>query len=387
MVHEEVEPILGMLEGVVVNNDYNLTITTAIDFAPILRHLAHTTAGIVPMNHLLEVGEEEFADNPVGSGPFMFSNLIIGDRVELVRFPDYWGTAPYVENLVFRVVPDAGARLIEVQVGTADVALSLNPADIPGAELSTDVNVMRRPGLSTAYIGFNVNAPHISDPRVRQAINYALDTHAIVSNVWMGLGSAANGPINDIVWGFVELDTFETNMDKARELLAQAGYADGFSTSILWNIPNAQRQQVSEMVQFQLAQLNIDVEIISMEWAQVLDHTADGLHDMFIMGWVTVTGDPDYGLFPLFHSTVRGAGGNRTFWDTPELDALLEAGRSETDTVRRAAIYAEVQQIIRDEAPWVFLWQGEAHAAVNPRMRGFTLNPAEHHAYTGVWFE
>lgn len=392
-VHPEVEPILGMISHVEVHDDYNFTVVTEMPFAPIIRHLAHTTAGIVPMNHLNAVGEDVFADNPVGSGPFAFSNLVIGDRVEMVRFENYWGNVPVIETLTWRHVPDPSTRLIEVQQGTADVALAIAPADLAGAEAHHNVNLMRRQGVNTNYIGFNVNRPHIDNPLVRQAINYALDTEAIVNTVFMGLGSPAHGPISSNVWGFSQQEPFPTSLDRARELLIEAGYnptpgeSGGFSTSIWWNIPNTQRQQIAEMTQFTLAQLNIDVQIESMEWPVYLDRTSNGEQDMFILGWVSVTGDADYGLFPLFHSTMRGPAGNRTFWDTPELDALLEAGRASVDEAERLSIYDEAQRIIRNEAPWVFLQQGElAHAAV-ANLRGLVLNPADHHSYASVWFE
>jgi peptide/nickel transport system substrate-binding protein len=375
-----------MISDVEVVDDYNLIVRTEMDFAPILRHLAHTGSSIAPYN-LLGKTQEEFVENPIGSGPFRFDQLILGDRIELVANTNYWGQAPYINRLVYRSVADASVRLMEIEAGTADVALGIAPADIARAEADPNVQLIRRQNLSTAYIGFNVNRPYINNPLVRQAINYALDTHAIVEHVFMGVGSPVDGPIADIVWGFSRQEPFTTNLDRARQLMVEAGYPDGFKTSIWWNIGNQQREQIATMVQFALAPLGIEVEIVSMEWAAILDATLRGEQDMFIMGWVTVTGDADYGLFPLFHSTTYGAGGNRTFWSTPELDALLDAGRSETNSARRLEIYDQAQKIIRDNAPWIFLQQGETIVAGSRDLRGFQINPAGHHAYAPVWFE
>jgi len=376
---------LGMIKDVVVVNDFELTVITDMDFAPIIRHLAHTGSSIAPKD-LRGKTLEEFVENPIGSGPFKFDNLVLGDRIELVANENYWGQVPYINRFVYRAVADASIRLMEVETGTADIALGIQPIDIPAATANPDVQVIRRQNLSTAYIGFNVNKPYISNPLVRQAINYALDTHAIVQSVFMGVGSPADGPIANIVWGFAEQEPFPHNLDRARQLMAEAGYPNGFKTSIWWNIGNDQRRQIAEMVQFALAPIGIEVEIVSMEWAAILDATARGEHDMFIMGWVSVTGDADYGLYPLFHSSIFGAGGNRTFWGTPELDALLEAGRSETNATRRLQIYNDAQKIIRNEAPWVFLHQGETVIAASPDLRGFQINPAGHHAYAPAWF-
>jgi len=384
---------LGMISDAVAHDDYNLTVRTEIPFAPIIRHLAHTAAGIISQTHYEAVGgADAYAENPIGSGPFMFDSLTIGDNVVLVRNPNYWGNVPVIERLIYRAVPDPSVRLMEVSAGTADVALQIQPVDLPTAEADPNVQVIRRMNLSTNYVGFNAQADHISNPLVRQAVNYALDTRLIVDHVFMGVGAPIDGPIAPIVWGFSPQEPFPTNMDRARELLIEAGYdptpgsPGGFSTTLWYNLGNTQREQIAEMVQFTLAQLNINVQIVGMEWAEYLEGTERAEHDMFILGWVAVTGDADYGLYPLFHSSNFGPGGNRTFWFYPPLDALLEQGRSEVDPAERLRIYAEAQLIIRNNAPWVFLNQGETLVAANPNLRGFVINPAGHHAYAPVWF-
>ena len=385
--------IIGMLSDVIVHDDYNLTIKTDIPFAPIIRHLAHTAVGIVPMNYFFTVGADGFKDAPIGSGPFMFDSLALGEKVELVRNPNYWGNVPAIEFLSYRVVADPSIRLLEVQSGTADIALAVAPVDVPMAAADPNIQLLRRMNLSANYIGFNNNAPHLDNPLVRQAINYALDTRAIVDHVFLGVGAPLDGPLAPLVWGFSAQEPFEHNMDKARELLEEAGYnttpgsPGGFSTTIWFNIPNTQREQISEMVEFSLAQLNINVEIIGKEWAAYLEGTENGEHDMFILGWVCVTGDADYGLYGTFHTDSFGAAGNRTFTSIPELDDLLDRGRSETNPATRLQIYADAQALIRDEAPWIFMNQGETLIAANPLLRGFEINPAGHHAYAPAWFE
>jgi peptide/nickel transport system substrate-binding protein len=387
------EAFLGMISEVVAHDDFNLTVYTEMPFAPIIRHLAHTGSGIVPAALFQELGQDAFADSPVGSGPFRFVNFTLGDHLELAANQDYWGNVPVINTLFYRSIPEGSVRLMEVIAGNADVALAITPVDVSVAEAAAEVTLHRRMNLSANYIGFNVTSPHISNPLVRQAINYAIDTQEIVDVVFMGVGQPLHGPLADIAWGFVPLEPFTTNIDRARELLIEAGYnpnpgePGGFSTTIWWNIGNTQREQQAEIVQFELARLNIDVEIISMEWAAYLEGTENGEHDMFILGWVAVTGDADYGLFPTFHSSNFGAGGNRTFWSDPELDVLLERGRSETDPTTRMQIYAEAQQIVRDNAPWIFVNQGETLIATSANLQGFVINPAGHHAYAPVWFD
>jgi peptide/nickel transport system substrate-binding protein len=381
----QVDPIVGMIESVTVHDDYNFTINLEIPFAPILRHLAHPAAAIVPMNHMNAVGEDAFAEHPIGSGPFSFVSHTIDVNTMLARNSNWWGGDVVPETLEFRRIPDQQGRLLAVEAGEVHVAEAVAPGDVARAEASSDVNMMRRFNLSTNYVGFNTQAPHISNPLVRQAINYALDTQAVVDMVFMGTSRPANGPISNLVWGFYDTGGFPTNLDRARELMVEAGYADGFSTTIWYNAENAQRQQIAEMVQFALLPLGIEVEVIGLAWGEYLDRVADGEHDMFLLGWVSVTGDADYGLYPLFHSDNYGAPGNRTFWSTPRSDELLMNGRMSVDPAERLEIYRELQILLHAEAPWIFINQGETLIATAANVNGFVIAPAGHHQFRNVW--
>ena len=379
--------ILDVISHVEVHDDYNFTVHLRTPFAPIMRHLGHAVAGIVHANTVKAAGDD-YASHPIGTGPFMFSELHIGNRLELVRFDDFWGDLPQISGITFRLVPDASGRLMEIEVGTADIANMIAAPDVAVAEASPNVNLMRRLNLTTTYIGFNTKRAPFDNPLVRQAIHYALDTELIVDTVFFGVGQPARGPIADNVWGFHEPEPFPTNIDRARELLAQAGHADGFNTEFWWNIPDQQRSDVAEIVHNILRDLNINVSIVSMELSVYMERTNAGEHPgMFIMGWGTITGDADYGLFPCFHTSAHGAPGNRTFYSNPQLDALLEAGRSELDDAARMEIYRQALEIIRNDSPWIPLHRGEWVLAVSPDIRGLDLHPGGHHVFSNIYFD
>ena len=384
---------LGMIESIAVHDYYNLTIYTDIDFAPIISHLTLLPASIASRQLYEAIGVDAYAAHPIGTGAWMFDNLVIGDRLELVRNPNYWGGPPLVERFILRVVPEASVRLMEVQSGTADAALSIAPIDIRMAEEDPNVTLHRRLGLSNFYIGINTQSPHLNNPLVRQALNYALDNITIIDVVFMGAGSPLDGPMPPLVWGYVTQAPFTHSMDRARELLIEAGYnptpgePGGFSTSIWWNVPNSQREQVAEMTQFTLAQLNIHVDIVAMEWAAYLPAVDRGEHDMFMISTGHQTGDPDFSLFRNFHTSSFGPTGNRAFFSDPEVDRLLEMGRSEVNEQRRLEIYAEAQQLIRDAAPWVFISHDETLIATVANLQGFAIDPGGMHNWTTVWFD
>ena len=378
---------LGIIEDVEVHDDFNLTIRTSMDFVPIISHLTLLPASIVNARLFQEIGMEAYAARPIGSGAWMFDEFIIGDRLELVANPNYWGGSPQLERLTWRLVAEPSVRLMEVMAGTADVAMAVAPLDISLAEADPSVVLHRGLNLISHYIGFNVERPYISNRLVRRAISYAIDVDAIFNAVFMGSGVPLHGPFPPQVWGFYEMEPIPFNLDRARELLVEAGYPNGFSTTILWSTGTPANGTISEMVQFTLAQIGINVEIISMEWAAYMPFTEAGQHDMFVLSRGSTTGDPDYSTWPMFHSESTPGAGARTFISNPQLDALLDAGRVETDPARRLEIYRDVQLLLGYEAPWVFLRAGEHLVASTPNLRGLSINPAGHHDWSRVWFE
>src|SRR5699024_4502891 len=182
------------------------------------------------------------------------------------------------------------------------------------------------------------------DERVRQAISMAIDKEQIIDGIYDGFGEPAIGPIPPDVFGYDDsVSGLEHDIDKAKELLAEAGYEDGFSTTI-WTNDDRERVDTAVNVQSQLKEIGIDVEVEEVEWGAYLEQTANGEHDMFVLGWSTATGDADYAMYALFHSKNLGDPGNRTFTVDSELDDLLDEGRQEVDEEERLAIYSDAQE-------------------------------------------
>jgi peptide/nickel transport system substrate-binding protein len=329
---------------------------------------------------------DDYGQNPVGTGPFKFVSWLNGDKIDLERNDDYWGELPKIKQVTFRNLSDNTTRTIELESGGVDIAYDIQPSDVNRVSDNADLQLQRDMNLSTAYIGFNAVKEPYDNVLVRQAINYALDMDLIVEAVYQGVGEASRGPLGPNVWASnQDLVPYGYDVEKAKELMAEAGYADGFSTTI-WTNDNQQRMDIAEIVQNQLREINIDAEVKVVEWGAYLDGTANGEHDMFILGWVTVTGDPDYGLYALFHSGQHGAAGNRTFYTNPRVDELLDQARVSADPEVRKAAYTEAQELIRDDAPWVFTWTGENLTGLHKSVRGFTQHPAGHNKLQNVYF-
>ena len=383
--------ITGMIQSAQAINPREVLITLTYPFAPFLSHLAHTATSIVNERAVRELGEEAHSLAPVGTGAYRVTNVVTGDRIEMTRWDDFWGTPAIIQNLTWRIITDGATRLLELETGGIDLMIGLHtmPHDIARTEAHPDIIVHRQMSLSTNYIGFNVQRAPFNDLRVRQAIHHALDLDAINRVVNPGVGATARGPINSMVWGSIadRLPRIEFNPERARQLLAEAGFPNGFSMSIYTNEGNAVRADLAGIMQHQLAAVGINADIRIVEWGAYLDLTARGDHDVFILGWVSVTGDPDYGLHPLFHTSNFGHAGNRTFWGSAEMDQLLDAGRSETDPARRLQLYDEIQRIVHAEVPWIFWHVGEWIHATRADVRGFQPHPADYVRAWEIYFQ
>jgi peptide/nickel transport system substrate-binding protein len=373
--------IMNPIANVEVVDDFTVRLTTKFPFAPMLASLAHPAAAMLSETVVVEGYDFEM---PVGTGPFKFVDRVVGDNLTLARFDDYHGTKAVTPNLIFRVIPDNAVRTIELETGAIDIAYDIAPGDVSRVDSNPDLVLVRDANLSMNYIGFNFQKAPFDNVKVRQAINLALDMEAIVEVVLRGVGAPAFGPIGPNVFGSnQDLEPWPFDVAAAKALMAEAGFADGFATT-LWTNENQTRMDIAEIVQNQLGEIGITVTVEVLEWGAYLAATAAGEHDMFILGWTTVTADADYGLFPLFHSSQFGGPGNRTYYANTRVDELLEIGRESVDPAARSAAYREAQEIIRDDAPWIFVNTGENISGISSKVSGFRQAPAGIHKLTNV---
>jgi len=395
----QIAAIVGMIDPdtIEVVDELTIRVGTPEPFAPFLSHLAHSAAGIKNINELQAAGAggeaEELDANidraPVGTGPFQVVNAsdwVSGDRIVLTRVDDYHGTIagrdlPSFSQLTFRFMPEASTRVVALETGEIHIDLNPQPDDFSRIEDTANLRLDWVEGLRTEYMGMNVEHEYLSDVRVRQAINYAVDVEAIIDAIYQGHGAVGQTQLAANVFGHnPNIEGFPFDVDRALELMAEAGFEDGFSIDLYANTERQDRVNIAQIVEQQLGVINIDVNIITIEWAQMLDVLDEGGADLFMLGWTTVTGDGDYGLFPLLHSSQHGPPGNYTRFAHEEVDRLLDAARESIDTEVRLAYYFEAQEILRDETPWVIMLQERPSVFINYNIvHNFRLNPIGTH--------
>lgn len=359
--------ILNVIEEIIIVDPYTVQLKTSSPFAPLPSHLAHNAGSIIAPSAIEEEnnGGKKVDENPIGTGPFKFVEWKRGAEIVFEKNNDYWGEPAKVDSLRFVVVPEQSVRVAMIETGEAHVTL-LGASDVARVEAMDQIDIDRVSGTRMDYFGFNMNVAPFDDLKVRQAIAMAINKDDIVTGILDGQGIPAVGPLAPTVFGnYQDLEPLPFNVEDAKALLAEAGYPDGFKTTLFVGDNNAERIAIAELIQAQLAPLGIDVSIEMIEWGAFLEKTAAGEHEMFILGWTTVTADADYGMYALFHSSQFGSAGNRSFYKNDRVDELLDYGRSEADVEKRVEAYKEVQEILVEELPMVYLQHPDFVHATN----------------------
>jgi peptide/nickel transport system substrate-binding protein len=368
-----------------VIDKYTFEMKMTEPFGPILNHLCHGVMAIVNEKGYTEAGGS-VNEKPIGTGPYKFVSWKAADRVTLARFDDYWGEKAKVPNLVFRTISEATSRVIEVETGGVDVALQILPSAVSRIQQNKNVKIGVQETYTTNFLAFNCNKAPTNNVKLRQAISLAINTNAIQKVVFKGMGMVAIAPIGPSIRGYnKDLPPHEYNPEKAKTLLAEAGYPKGLKLT-LTSDENQERLDVAEMVQAQLAEIGVELEVITLERGKFIDDVIAGNLQMFALGWTTNTGDPDYALYASFHTSMFGEGGNMSFYSNPKVDELLTKGRNSTDDKTRMDAYYEAQKIIWEEVPCIFYLHPQEITAYNANLKGFNISPEGRSIFAKMYF-
>ncbi|MDN4608060.1 glutathione ABC transporter substrate-binding protein [Sporosarcina highlanderae] len=374
--------LFEMITDVIVKDEHTVQIKTEYPFAPLLAHLSHNGGAMVSpksikADYAAMTGDVKAGSvislNPVGTGYFKFVSWTPGDEIKLARNDDYWGDKAHVDTVTFKVIPESAVRNADLQTGHVHIADPIQPNEVAGINSDSYARVNQKASSSLAYLGFNTEKEPFNDPKVRKAISMLINKEDISEGVYDGFGVLAKGPLAPGIFGFNDkAKPIEYNVEEAKKLLKEAGYENGFKSSI-WTNDNPQRQQIAVLVQNELKKVNVEVDIEVMEFGAYLEKTANGEHDMFILGWSNPTGDADYGMYALFHSSQKGNPGNRSFYENKEVDSLLEQGRRESDPDERIKIYNKIQEHLIEDAPMAYLIHTEYLTGVSNKIKGFAI--------------
>jgi peptide/nickel transport system substrate-binding protein len=344
--------------------------------ATLLWNLSDGAMGIVPYG-----SGDEMTLHPIGSGPFKFVSAETDREVVLERNDNYWGEKAKLSRLRFAVVPDETTQALELRKGSGDITInSLTPDTVVTLARNPNLKVQSSPGTRLAYLGFNLRDPILGEVRVRQAIAYALDRGPMIEYLWRGQARPARSILPAQSWAYNgSVPTYEHDPEKAKQLLDAAGYpaVNGVRLHITMKTstdPNT-RMMVA-VIQQQLREVGIALEVRSFEFATFFSDVQHGAFQMYGLRWIGGNEDPDIFEYAFHSSKFPPNGANRVYYLNHRIDVLIDQARRETDPAVRRLLYAEVQQIIAEDLPYINLWYLDNVLVHTNRVHGIRLNPA-----------
>ena len=361
-------------------DDYTVIVPFTSPHPSFIYQLTDPAFGIVPKDYFESVGEEGFAKDPIGSGPYKLKEYVTGDYYTLERFDDYWGEKAKTKYLTMKIVPEAGQRTIMLETGEIDVAYEIPYVDAAKIQENPDLQFLSTPSMKIVMYYVNTqSASPLKDKRVRQAIEYAIDKEAIVEAVCYGYGEAAYAIVPESVVEYLPLDDPHVyDLEKAKALMEEAGCADGFSMEI-WTSSTQTNTEVCQVVQEQLAAINIDAEILVQD-ANTIDTRIDAGDD-FGMSLHFYSCNSGHAEYTLSNILPTGMTRNDSRFSNAEYDAAYNEWLVTTDEEKRAELLKTMYEIQNDETPVIPLYNEEKILGATKNLEGFELSRIGAHQF------
>jgi len=410
--------MFGDVDKVEKIDDYTVKVVLKNVNASIMTSLAMFTVNIVSPANAEKYKEDAFK-NPCGTGPFKFVEWVKDDHITLEANEDYWRERAKLDKLIFKVIPDPSARLMALEVGEVQGIEYPNPADLDRINANKDLKLLTEPGMNIGYMAINtgygyidankngvhdiaeeplVKTPGYFEPltkkKVRQAINMAIDKQSIVDNIYIGTAVKAKNGMPPFMLGYNdEVVDYPYDPEKAKVFLAEAGYPDGFEVT-LYVMPVSRPYmfdppKIGEAIQSYLAAVGIKVKFYQVDWGTYLQETEAGNHQMCLLGWTGDNGDSDNFLNVLYgaNSCSIGTAGNMAFYTSSTAQALLTAALQTYDIKKRATYYKKFQEMIHEEACYVYLAHSNQNVVFRVNVHGYVLHPTSRTFFYPVWIE
>ena len=345
-------------------------------FASLLWNLSDGAMGIVPYGSLGEMSQ-----HPIGSGPFRVVSAEQDKDVVLGRNDGYWGERARLGRVQLLVTPDMTTRALELRKGSADIAINaLTPDMVLTLEKDTNLAVLRAPGTILSYLGFNLRDPILGDVRVRHALAYALDRGPMVKYLWRDFAQPAYSILPVQSWAYDgNVPHYEHNPEQANQILDNAGFRSvngvRFHLTMKTSTEESTRLMVA-VLQQQLRAVQIQLDIRTFESATFFSDVTKGAFQLYSLRWIAGNEDPDFFEYAFHSSKVPPNGANRGFYVSPRLDTLIDKARAELDQNTRKELYAEIQQILAEDLPYIDLWYLDNVLVHTKRVMNLSLNPS-----------
>lgn len=411
-VTDNKEPKLKEVSGLIIKDDSTFQIKLKKPFSPFIYYMCLGFVYVVPKEAVDKYGKD-FFQNPVGTGPFIFESWTPDLEINMKKNPNYWlkdefgNNIPYLDKVKFRFIKDLSQQLLEFKNGTIDESYRI-PNELLRSVVNEDgltltpeyskYKLQRTNSLADQYYGYLTTGKFFNDVRVRQAFNYAVDRDKIVKYVLNGSGTV--GIYGIVPPGMPDYDTKKINgykfdLQKARELMKEAGYPDGKGfpeVTLNINEGGGRNTQIAEAVQNMLKEIGVTVKLQLLQFAQHLDNIDAGRSDFYRLGWIADYPDPESFLNLFYGKNVpdnpkEKSPINSFRYKNPKFDELFEKALATTDLKERNKIYLEAEQLAVSEAPLLFIYYDIDYRLLQPYVKGYALDPMHRVNFRFLWLD
>lgn len=360
-----------MIEDIEKVDDMSLKIKTFFESGNLIHKLASTGASII---HKKSFEKDE--NNIIGSAMFKLKSWVLGEKLILERNTYYKDTKSNISEIIIKFVPEANSRAIMLETSEIDISKDLLPLDFRRLKEDNNIEAIEYESPSNMFLGFDLRNSFLTDRRVRQAIAYSINNQDLVDVVFQGSASVANSPVPKITSGHNENSNFyEQNLQKAKELLTEAGYPNGFDIELFVNEDN-QRVDMAVIIQDSLKKIGINAQIKIFQWAAYISmiENKELVKPIFLLSWNIANDDPEEVLYPLYHSSQIDAHTNVVFYKNEIFDKIILDARYSLDKNKRIVLYKEAQDLIQEDLPHYTLVYPKFNFAYRKNIDGIKIN-------------
>lgn len=375
-------------------DDHTVVFTLSRPEAPFLANLAMDFASIMSEEYAQSLiksgrGLKTLETAPVGTGPFVFRSYQKDSVVRYRGFDEYYKGKPKIENLIYVIVTDSTVRLQKMKSGECHVMSEPQPQDIEQINAAKNIKLVSTEGLNVSYLAFNTQKKPFDNLKVREAISLAFNQKSYIDIIYRSQGVAAKNPIPPTIWSYNKsIPSHEYNVEKAKKLLAEAGYAKGFDTE-LWTLPVSRAylpngKKLGELMQADLAKIGIKAKLVTYDWPIYLEKSRRGEHQMLQLGWNGDNGDPDNFMNVLLGCAAVKTGSNNARWCDKEFDSLMIKAKEDSNQKVRTGFYEKAQVIFNKQKPWYTIAHSRLNRVISDKVVGYKIDPFGHENFYSV---
>lgn len=383
--------ILEAVKDIQISDDATLVISLLAPSAAFLNDIVLWGCGIYPEAYVKKVGDEVFAEKPIGSGPFMVAEWVKGQRVVLKRNPFYYGKdasgnqLPYLDEVILEEITEDNTRTLKLLAGELDAVTSVPGSLVDILKKAPELTVVAEAAAGGNSIGLNQRVPALQDVKVRLALKYATDRQAIVDSVFFGYAQPSMSAIFPGVWCMTEKYGQSFDLGKAKALMAESKFPDGFKVNMMLGAGNSVSEQIANIVKEQWKAINVEVTLEPTESGLAWERQKKKDYDIRLGGFGTADNIDPNSNWLYGYVSDGGAEAGRTGWKDEEMDTLFRKSQIELDFAKRCEIYDQLQKMAAERGPSVGLVNMMAIYAFKPNVHGFRILPTFNWRLWEVW--